>query len=56
MRQWGFVLRTVDRAGDVCLRCPWYAKCVGCPLFPDAPKGQSWNDGYIAIDWDPVRL
>ena len=54
LQTWGFVLRIVSASGEICSTCPWYSKCSGCPIFPDAPKGFAWREGFIVVDWDPV--
>lgn len=54
MKRWGFVIRNVSPAGDVCGVCPWYSKCPGCPVLPTAAAGAAWRSGHLAIDWDPV--
>ncbi len=56
MTTWGFIVRLVNSTGTACCVCPWYAKCTGCAILPSAPRGKTWRNGYIAVDWDPVSV
>ncbi|KAL3857432.1 hypothetical protein ACJMK2_012103, partial [Sinanodonta woodiana] len=53
--EYPFTLKTVQKDGFACARCPWFRFCRGCKIDCNSDLFE-FDSSFIAIDWEPTAL